>query len=70
MKKALLIAIGLGEAMYKMLFEMVGADGGLGVAISVTFRLCQLIFGLIGGVFLLLPGQRRELRESEDDAAD
>ncbi len=61
---------GLGEAIYKFLFEMVGADGGLGVAVSVTFRLCMLLFGLIGGVFLLLPSQRRELHESEEDTAD
>ncbi|MEM7307816.1 MAG: lysylphosphatidylglycerol synthase transmembrane domain-containing protein [Planctomycetota bacterium] len=60
---------GLGEAVFKLLFEMIGADGGLGVAISVTFRLCMLAYGLVGGVFLLLPGQRRELRESEAGAA-
>jgi len=56
---------GIGEAAFKMLFEMSGADGGLGVAVSVTFRLSQLAFGLIGGVFLLLPGARRELSASE-----
>ena len=44
---------GLGEAAYKVLFEMIGANGALGVAVSVLFRLIQLSFGLVGGVFLL-----------------
>ncbi len=60
---------GLGEAAFQALFEMCGADGGLGVAVSVTFRLCQLAYGVIGGVFLLLPGARAELRESTADSA-
>jgi uncharacterized protein (TIRG00374 family) len=60
---------GLGEAAFKVLFEMGGADGGLGVAVSVTFRLCMLAYGLVGGVFLLLPRARAELRVSEKEAA-
>ncbi len=54
---------GLGEYAYKFLFEMIGASGAMGVAVSVTFRLCQLVFGLIGGAFLLLPGIKAEVRE-------
>jgi hypothetical protein len=60
---------GLGEAVFKELFEMSGAAGSLGVAVSVTFRLCQLAFGLVGGVFLLLPRGRAELKVSEEEAA-
>jgi uncharacterized membrane protein YbhN (UPF0104 family) len=60
---------GLGEATYKVLFEMMGANGAMGVAVSVTFRLCQLVFGLFGGVFLLLPAGKAELREIEIDEA-
>jgi len=59
---------GLGEATFQVLFEMVGASGALGVAISVTFRLCQLVLGLIGGVFLLLPGGKVALREVGEPA--
>lgn len=54
---------GLGEYVYQVLFEMIGASGALGVAVSVTFRLCQMLFGLVGGLFLLLPSVKREVRE-------
>jgi len=60
---------GLGEYVFRELFKMIGADGNLGVAVSVTFRLIQLAFGLVGGVFLLMPGARKELHESEAEAA-
>jgi uncharacterized protein (TIRG00374 family) len=60
---------GLGEATFAVLFEMVGASGAIGVAISVTFRLCQLVLGLIGGMFLLLPGGKAELREVGEQPA-
>ena len=52
---------GLGEFVYKELFEMIDANATMGVAISVTFRLCQLAIGLLGGVFLLLPGAKPSL---------
>jgi uncharacterized protein (TIRG00374 family) len=55
---------GLGEAAFRVLFEMSGASGLLGVAVSVTFRLCQLSFGLVGGVFLLMPKSRAELHQA------
>jgi uncharacterized membrane protein YbhN (UPF0104 family) len=56
---------GLGEAAFRVLFEMSGADGLLGVAVSVTFRLCQFAFGLVGGVFLLMPKARAEMHDIE-----
>ena len=59
---------GLGEAVFQFLFEMSGSDGLLGVAVSVTFRLVQLSYGLIGGIFLLLPKSRAELKRSEAEA--
>jgi hypothetical protein len=37
------------------------------VAVSVTFRLSQVAIGLIGGVFMLLPASRTELREARKD---
>jgi uncharacterized membrane protein YbhN (UPF0104 family) len=52
---------GLGEFVYKELFEMIDANATMGVAISVTFRLCQLAIGLLGGIFLLLPGAKPSL---------
>jgi len=58
---------GLGELAFRGLFGMIGASAALGVAVSVTFRLSQLALGLIGGVFLLLPGSRTELREARED---
>jgi glycosyltransferase 2 family protein len=56
---------GLGEAAYKHLFEMVGGSGTIGVAISVTFRLILLGFGLLGGIYLLLPGGKAEVAAAE-----
>ena len=58
---------GVGELAYQGLFKMIGASPALGVAVSVTFRLSQLGIGLLGGVFLLLPGSRSELREARRD---
>jgi len=56
---------GLGEFAYKQLFEMIGISGALGVAVSVTFRLCnQVGLGALGSLFLLLPGVRADVRET------
>lgn len=61
---------GLGEAIYKYLFNLAEEGSGtLGVAVSVTFRLAQLALGLVGGLFLLLPGARVDLSEVEREAA-
>lgn len=59
---------GLGEAAYGVLFKMIGASATLGVAISVVFRLIQLGFGLVGGLFLLLPGAKDAVRRAEAEA--
>ncbi len=56
---------GIGELAFRGLFVMIGASPTLGVAVSVTYRLCQLAIGLIGGVFLLLPGGRSAVRGAE-----
>ncbi len=56
---------GLGEFIYKELFEMIHLSGALGVAVSVVFRLCMIVgLGAIGSLFLLVPGTRAEIRES------
>lgn len=61
--------MGLGEAAFAWLFRNVlGQSAGLGVATSLGFRVCQLSLGLLGGLFLLRPGARKELeavREAE-----
>ena len=60
---------GLGEAAYHQMFERIGANGDMGVAISFTFRLCTVVLGLLGGLFLLAPGARVDLKEIEAEAA-
>ncbi|MEX1023781.1 MAG: lysylphosphatidylglycerol synthase transmembrane domain-containing protein [Planctomycetota bacterium] len=60
---------GVGEWVYKFLFEMRGASGALGVALSLVFRLSQLVFGLVGGIYLLVPGARAELGTLEERPA-
>ncbi len=60
---------GVGEFVYRELFVMIGLSGALGVAVSVTFRLCMLLgLGTIGSLFLLLPGMRAEARDAKTDA--
>lgn len=58
---------GWGEFVYKYLFEMIGSDGALGVAISVSFRLSMTFYGLLGGIYLLLPGSKAEVREARSE---
>ena len=58
---------GVGELAFRELFLMVGASATLGVAVSVTFRLCQMSLGLLGGLFLLLPGERVDLAQMETE---
>lgn len=53
---------GLREAAYAVLFEQLGSTATLGLAVSVGFGLCLFAIGLFGGLFLLLPGARAELR--------
>jgi uncharacterized membrane protein YbhN (UPF0104 family) len=59
---------GLGEAVFGTLWEMPGGSASLGIATSVTFRLLLLSFGLIGGLFLLVPGGRVDLAQVEREA--
>jgi len=56
---------GVGEAAFGTLFVMLGAAATLGVATSVTFRLCNMALSLVGGVFLILPGGRKMRAEIE-----
>ena len=49
---------GVGEAVFGYLFEMLGSSATIGVATSVTFRLLLMAVGLLGGLFLLLPGAK------------
>jgi len=61
---------GVGEAAYVFLFKMIGAMPSLGVAISVSFRICQMLLSLLGGLFLLAPGARADLDELEHEVAE
>ena len=62
---------GLGEAAYASLFALLGASTAIGVAASVTFRLCMTLLGAVGGLWLALPSSAemragvRELRPRE-----
>jgi uncharacterized membrane protein YbhN (UPF0104 family) len=57
--------VGVTEVVYGQLFEMQGGALLLGIATSLAWRVCMITIGLLGGLFLLLPGSR--LR---DEAAD
>jgi uncharacterized membrane protein YbhN (UPF0104 family) len=54
---------GVGEAVFGYLFEMLGSSATIGVATSVTFRLLLMAVGLLGGLFLLLPGAKVAVRD-------
>lgn len=55
---------GFGELAYRELFLLAGSPGALGVAVSVTYRLCTVVLGLAGGLFLLTRGAPA-VREAE-----
>ncbi len=58
---------GVGEAAFGKLFQILGASATLGVATSITYRLCTGALGIAGGVFLILPGghsAREQLADS------
>jgi hypothetical protein len=61
---------GVGELAFQGLFQMIHASPAMGVAVSITFRLSQLGIGLLGGVFLLFPGSRSEVRGAKDPQRD
>ncbi len=60
---------GVGEAAFGYIFGLLGAAPTLGVAVSVTYRLLMMGIGLLGGLFMLLPGGRDVRREVEEDAS-
>jgi uncharacterized protein (TIRG00374 family) len=60
---------GVGEAAFGYIFGLLGAATTLGVAVSVTYRLLNMGIGLVGGLFLLLPGGRDVRREALEDAS-
>ena len=37
---------GVGELAYRELFELAGSPGSIGVAVSVSYRLCTVVLGL------------------------
>lgn len=55
---------GVGELVYRELFVLAGSPGALGVAVSVSYRLCTMVLGLAGGSFLLTRGAPA-VREAE-----
>jgi uncharacterized protein (TIRG00374 family) len=57
---------GVGEAVYGYLFGLLGSTPALGVAVSVSYRLCMMVIGLLGGLFLLVPGARADLARIDD----
>jgi len=57
---------GVGEAIYAYLYTRLGAGATLGVATSVGYRLCSMAIGLLGGLFLLLPGARGDRARIEE----
>lgn len=54
---------GVGEAAFGYFFVLLGAQYTLGVATSITYRLCLIVIGLAGGVIMLLPGGRSVRRQ-------
>lgn len=61
---------GVGEAVFGTLFERMGDAATIGVAVSITYRLCTVALGLLGGLFLLLPGAPEVDREELAAAAE
>ncbi|MFT6041537.1 MAG: uncharacterized membrane protein YbhN (UPF0104 family) [Gammaproteobacteria bacterium] len=64
------MGFGVGDIAYLKIFEKIGASGALGTAVSITFRLCQLLLSLLGGLFLLAPGARVKLDDLEAEVAE
>ena len=59
---------GVGEAIFAFLYTLMGAGAALGVAVSISFRIAQILLGLAGGLYLLKPGASAELHEAEAEA--
>jgi uncharacterized protein (TIRG00374 family) len=58
---------GVGEWAFGSLFHVLGAPSTLGVAVSVAYRLLNMVLGLAGGLFLLLPGGRTIREEIQEE---
>jgi hypothetical protein len=56
---------GVGEWAFGSLFHILGSPSTLGVAVSVAYRLLTAVPGLVGGLFLLLPGGRSVRKDIE-----
>ncbi len=54
---------GVGEWAFGSLFHLLGSSSTVGVAVSVAYRLLSTLVGLVGGLFLLMPGGRVVRRE-------
>lgn len=61
---------GVGEWAFGSLFHVLGSPSTLGVAVSVAYRLLTAIPGLVGGIFLLLPGGRGVRAEIEAEGGE
>lgn len=55
--------VGVAEAAYGQLFQMQGGNWTLGFAVAIAWRLCLVLVGLGGGLFLLMPGGRLSAAE-------
>jgi uncharacterized protein (TIRG00374 family) len=55
--------VGVTELVYAELFEQLGGAAAIGLAVSISWRLCMILLGLAGGLFLLAPGAR--IRDNE-----
>lgn len=50
--------LGVGEAMFGSLAELLGSTYAIGVSTSLLYRLCLYGMSLLGGLVMLLPGSR------------
>ena len=65
--------LGVGEVLAGTLLKMAGGSFTIGVAASITYRLGLFFLGLLGGLFLLLPGgaaMREEWHDAEAAAEE
>jgi glycosyltransferase 2 family protein len=55
--------VGIAEYFYAELFKTLGGVAAIGLAVSISWRLCMVLMGLAGGLFLLAPGARMSQQE-------
>ncbi|MEZ6020349.1 MAG: lysylphosphatidylglycerol synthase domain-containing protein [Planctomycetota bacterium] len=61
--------LGVGEVLAGSLLKLAGSSYTIGVAASITYRLCMFFLGLLGGLGLLVPGGTdigKEFRQAEE----